>query len=116
MVFGNYAQQLREQRYQISHRYSVRQTARRIGVDPAYLRRVERGDTVPPSEETIQRLAADLGEDADVLLARAGKVADDIRNTIIDRPILFAELIRSLSQVADDRLKRLVRKTRNHPA
>jgi len=113
MVFGNYAQQLRQQRHQISRRYSVRQTAQRIGVDPAYLRRVELGDTAPPSEETIQLLAADLGEDADLLLARAGKVASDVRNTILDRPILFAQLIRSLSQVTDEKLKRLVCKSRN---
>jgi transcriptional regulator with XRE-family HTH domain len=82
-------------------------------VEPAYLSKVERGNTSPPSEETIRRLAADLGEDADLLLALAGKVGSDIRSIIIQRPILFAELIRALSDVADDNLALLVRKARN---
>jgi transcriptional regulator with XRE-family HTH domain len=113
MAFGNYARQLREQQRRASHRYSLRQTAQRIGVEPAYLSKVERGNTSPPSEETIRRLAADLGEDADLLLALAGKVGSDIRSIIIQRPILFAELIRALSDVADDNLALLVRKARN---
>ena len=113
MAFGNYARQLREQQRRASHRYSLRQTAQRIGVEPAYLSKVERGNTSPPSEETIRRLAADLGEDADLLLALAGKVGSDIRGIIIQRPILFAELIRALSDVADDNLALLVRKVRN---
>lgn len=113
MAFGNYARQLREQQRRASHRYSVRQTAQRIGVEPAYLSKVERGNVSPPSEDTIRRLAADLGEDADLLLALAGKVGSDIRSIIIQRPILFAELIRALSDVTDDRLALLVRKTRN---
>jgi transcriptional regulator with XRE-family HTH domain len=113
MAFGNYARQLREQQRRASHRYSLRQTAQRIGVKPAYLSRVERGNTSPPSEETIRRLAADLGEDADLLLALAGKVGSDIRSIIIQRPILFAELIRALSDVADETLALLVRKARN---
>lgn len=113
MAFGNYARQLREQRRRASYRYSIRQTAQRIGVEPAYLSKIERGDVSPPSEETIRRLAADLGEDADLLLALAGKVGSDIQNIIIQRPILFAELIRCLSDVADDHLLLLVRKARN---
>ncbi|MFZ1829194.1 MAG: helix-turn-helix transcriptional regulator [Candidatus Competibacteraceae bacterium] len=113
MAFGHYARQLRERQYQISHRYSVRQTARRIGIQPAYLSKVERGDVSPPSEETIRRLAMDLGEDVDLLLALAGKVASDVRGIITQRPILFAELIRALSDVSDDRLALLVRKVRN---
>lgn len=113
MAFGNYARQLREQRRRASYRYSIRQTAQRIGVEPAYLSKIERGDVSPPSEETIRRLAADLGEDADLLLALAGKVGSDIQSIIIQRPILFAELIRCLSDVADDHLLLLVRKARN---
>jgi hypothetical protein len=47
----------------------------------------------PPEEEVIGRLAKDLGEDMDVLLALAGEMASDVRETITRRPILFAELI-----------------------
>lgn len=113
MDFGSYVRQLREQRREVNRRYSVRQTAQRIGVEPAYLSKIERNDVAPPSEDTIRRLAADLGEDVDLLLALAGKVSSDIREIIMRRPILFAELIRGLSDVLDDELTALVRKVRN---
>ena len=113
MDFGSYIRRLREQRREVNRRYSVRQTAQRIGVEPAYLSKIERGDVAPPSEETIRRLAADLGEDVDLLLALAGKVSTDIREIIMQRPILFAELIRGLSDAPEDTLTVLVRKVRN---
>ena len=113
MDFGSYVRQLREQRREVNGRYSVRQTAQRIGVEPAYLSKIERGDVSPPSEDTIRKLAADLGEDADLLLALAGKVSSDIREIVMKRPILFAEMIRGLSDVPDEELTVLVRRVRN---
>lgn len=113
MSFGSHVRWLREQRRAVNRRYSVRQTAQRINVEPAYLSKIERGDVAPPSEETIRKLAVDLGEDADFLLALAGKVAGDIRAVIIKHPILFAELIRGLSDVSEARLTALVCKVRN---
>lgn len=112
MEFGFYTRQLRQQRHGVNRRYSIRQLAQRIGVEPIYLSRIERGD-VAPSEEMIQRLAAELGEDADVLLAWAGRIANDIREIITRRPILFAELIRGLNEMDDEELMKLVRKVRN---
>ncbi|MDG4550532.1 MAG: helix-turn-helix domain-containing protein [Candidatus Contendobacter sp.] len=113
MIFGTYTRRLRQQRQSVNERYSIRRTAERIGVEPTYLGRIERGEAPPPSEETIQRIAADLGEDADLLLALAGKVASDIRQVIVARPVLFAELIRGLSDVSDDKLITLVHGVRN---
>jgi len=113
MDFGDYVRHLREQRRKVNRRYSVRQTAYRIGVEPAYLSKIERGEIPPPSEEAIQRLAADLGEDADLLLALAGKVATDIREIIMQRPIPFAEIIRGLSDVPEDELSVLVHRVRD---
>jgi transcriptional regulator with XRE-family HTH domain len=113
VAFGNHARQLREQRREVNRRYSVRQTAQRIGVEPAYLSKIERGNVSPPSEETIRRLAADLGEDADYFLALAGKIASDVREAIIRKPVLFTELIRGLSDMPESELSALVRKVRN---
>jgi len=114
MVFGIYARQLREHRRRASKRYSIRQIASRVGMEPAYLSKIERGDMPPPSEQAIRRLAAELGEDADLLLGLAGKVATDVCEIITKRPILFAELIRCLSDVSDDQLMALVIKVRNN--
>ena len=111
--FGGYARQLREQCRQANRRYSVRQTARRIGVEPAYLSKIERGEVSPPTEQTIRRLAAELGEDVDVFLAAAGQISSDIREIIVQRPLLFTELIRGLSDLSDQDLAVLVARVRN---
>lgn len=94
-------------------RYSVRQVAYRIGVEPAYLSKVERDQEPPPSEEKIRALAHELGEDPDVLLAMAGKVSSDLLEIIRKRPKLFAELIRQLKEEPDHALLRIVREVRD---
>ena len=60
--FGAYLRELREQRRKVNRRYSVRQTAERIGVEPTHLSKIERGEIYPPTEDTMRRLAADLGK------------------------------------------------------
>ncbi len=91
----------------------MRQVAFRVGVEPAYLSKVERGDVAPPSEATTVRLARELGEDPDVLLAMAGKVSGDLQQIIRKRPRLFADLIRQLRQAPDDAILRVVREVRD---
>jgi transcriptional regulator with XRE-family HTH domain len=113
MTFGDYVRQRRETRRQTDRRFSVRQVAQRIGVEPAYLSKIERNEVAPPSEEKIRALAADLGEDADVLLALAGKVSSDLLAIIRARPGLFADLIRQLKAVPDHAILRLVREVRD---
>ena len=113
MGFGIYARQVRERRRQVNLRYSIRQTAQRIGVELGCLSKIKQGETPPPSEAMVRRLAIDLGEDADLLLAMAGKIAGDVREIIIQRPVLFAELIRSLGEAPDDELAVVVREVRN---
>ncbi len=80
---------------------------------PSYLSKVERGEVAPPSEAASARLAADLGEDPDVLLALAGKVSTDLQAVIRKRPRLFAELIRELEDLPDHAVLRLVREVRD---
>ena len=113
MTFGEYIRERREALRATDRRFSVRQVAQRIGVEPAYLSKIERGDVAPPSEEKIRRLAEDLGEDTDVLLAMAGKVSSDLLEVIRKRPALFAELIRQLKTLPDHAILRLVREVRD---
>jgi len=93
--------------------YSLRRVAERIGVEPSFLSKVERGLGSPPSEETLLRLAAELGVDGDMLLALAGKVSSDLQAAIRRRPQLFAELIRELRDLPDHAVLRLVREVRD---
>lgn len=110
--FGSHLRALREALLAGSARYSLRQVAGRVGVEPAYLSKIERGEMPPPSEATIRRLAAELGEDADVLLALGGKVSADLLAVIRRRPKLFAELIRSLKDAPVHAVLKVVREVR----
>jgi transcriptional regulator with XRE-family HTH domain len=91
----------------------VRQVAARVGLEPSYLSKIERGEQPPPSEESIRALARDLGEDPDVLLAMAGKVSTDLQRIILKRPALVAQLLRDLKNLPDHAVIRLVREVRD---
>ena len=80
-----------------------------MGVEPAYLSKVERDITPPPSEAKIVVLSEILGEDPDLLLAMAGKVSSDLTAIIQSRPKLFGELIRNLKEQPDHALIHIVR-------
>ncbi|MEW8441908.1 MAG: helix-turn-helix transcriptional regulator [Candidatus Thiodiazotropha taylori] len=113
MTFGEYIREHREALKSQDRRFSVRQVAQRIGVEPAYLRKIERGDVAPPSETKTRALAEELGEDPDVLLAMAGKVSSDLQNIIRMRPQLFASLIRLLKSAPDNSLLNIAEDVRD---
>jgi len=112
-AFGKYLRDKRESLRAEDARYSVRQVAARIGVEPSYLSKIERGEERPPSEAKIVKLAEILGEDPDVLLALAGKVSSDLKEVIRKRPKLFAQLIREMKTMPDHAVLRLVREVRD---
>ncbi|MFC1678683.1 helix-turn-helix domain-containing protein [Elusimicrobiota bacterium] len=112
-TFGSYIRRNRESLYLKDRKYSVRQVAARIGVQPSYLSKVERGEQSPPSEATILKLAKDLGQDPDVLLALGGKISSDLKGIISKRPKLFGQLIRDLKSMPDHAVLRLVREVRD---
>jgi transcriptional regulator with XRE-family HTH domain len=112
-TFGAFIRERREALAAKSRDFSLRQVAGRVGVEPAYLSKVERDEVAPPSEEKIRRLAAELGGDPDVLLALAGKVSRELQDIIRARPALFAELIRQLKDAPDEAVFRVVREVRD---
>jgi len=113
MTFGKFIRSVRDKRFREDRSFSVRQVAQRIGVEPSYLSKIERDQVAPPSEATIRRLAGELGEDADLLLAMAGKVSSDLRNIILQRPQLFAELLRQLRDAPDHAIESVAREIRD---
>jgi len=66
--FGRFLRKKREQLREEDPAFSVRQVAERVGLEPSYLSKIERGEEAPPSEEKIRALAEDLEEDPDVPL------------------------------------------------
>ncbi len=111
--FGKYIRECREKILKEDSSYSLRQVAAKIGVEPSYLSKVERGEQRPPSEEKIIALAKDLGEDPDVLLALAGKVSSDLQGVIKKRPKLFAQIIRELKDMPEHAVLKLVREIKD---
>ena len=111
--FGTAVREKREQLREADRKYSLRQVAMRVGIEPAYLSKIERGDVAPPSESTTVSLAHELDEDPDVMLALAGKVSTSLQNVIRKRPKLFAELIMQLKEAPDHAILRIVREVRD---
>jgi len=111
--FGSYVRERREERRRGDPSFSLRRLAARIGVEPSYLSKVERGIEAPPSEAKVRALAAALDENPDVLLALAGKVSADLTAVIRRRPRLMAELLRELRDLPDHAILRVVREVRD---
>lgn len=113
-ALGDYLRKCRTAKQdQEGNSFSLRQIAGRIGVEPSYLSKIERGLEPRPSEETTRALALELGEDPDMLLAMAGKVSGDLQDIIRKRPQLFAQLIREMKNMPDRAVLRLVREVRD---
>jgi hypothetical protein len=51
----------------------LRKFAQAVGITCTYLSKIERGDLIPPSEETIRAIASALGEDGDKFVMLAWK-------------------------------------------
>ena len=113
MHFGKFIREKREKLRERDVTYSLRQVAERVGIEPAYLSKIEREEFPPPGEETIRSIARELNEDVDLLLAMAGKVSSDLQDVIRRRPKLFAELIRQMKNMPDHAVLRIVREVRD---
>jgi len=112
-VFGEMLRAKREVLRSDDKRYSLRKVAERVGLEPSYLSKIERGDQPPPSEEKIVALAEELDLDPDALLAVAGKISTDLKEAIQRRPVLFGQLIRELKDQPDYAVLRIVREVRD---
>ncbi len=110
--FGKYVRQQRLARLSEDSSYSLRRVALSCGLEPSFLSKIERSVVAPPSELKIKALADVLGEDADVLLALAGKISSDLQEAIRMRPKLFGELIRLLRSAPDTGISGMVKEAK----
>ena len=106
--FGKDIRKTRKKRYEKDKAYSVRKMAARVGIEPSYLSKVERGKQPPPSERAIVSIAKELDLNPDKLLARAGKISSDVKEAIIEKPDLMPELVRKLRKRSRHQLMRLL--------
>ncbi|MCH8999533.1 MAG: helix-turn-helix transcriptional regulator [Proteobacteria bacterium] len=102
--FGAYVRQERKDR-----EIGLREMAKKIGVSPTYLSKVERDDFPPPAEDKVRKIAEIFGIDVDELLALAGKVSSDLSEIIRERPRELAALLRTTKGLTADDVARLTR-------
>lgn len=93
--------------------FSLRKVAERVDIEPSYLSSIERGEQPPPGEENIRRLAEELGENPDALLALPGEVSSDLLEIIRERPTVVAELLRAVRGMSAKRVSEVSRQIRD---
>jgi len=112
LTFGKRIQALRRE-----HDLTQRQVASKLGIDFTYLSKLENDRGELPGEETVRKLAAIFEEDAEELLALAGKLPAELRQRALhDRE--FAVLLRRLPQLSEDELRRIYKNAgikKRHP-
>jgi len=99
MKSQTFGRKLRELR--IGHREysSLREFARKVGLSPAYLSRIENEKEPPPSEQVIEKLAQALGADKYELFSYAGKVPTEFLETFRKNPRSVASFMRRAKEV-----------------
>lgn len=100
--FGARVRRLREEK-----EIGLRPFARMIGFSATYLSKIERDELPPPAEERIKEIARLLGQDADELLALAGKVASDVREIITEQPQAMASFLRTARGLGPEEIRKL---------
>src|SRR5215471_3302438 len=90
----------------------LREMAKKIGVSPTYLSKIERDEFDPPAEDKVRKIAEIIGRDPDELLALAGRVASDLTKIIRQRPREMADFLRAAKELPAGDIARLVRQAR----
>ncbi len=100
--FGAFIRRKREEKD-----LGLREMAKKIGVSPTYLSKCERDEFPPPAEDRVRAIAMELGCDVDDLLARAGRVSNDISEIIKRHPVELAALLRTTKGMSVDDIRQL---------
>jgi len=113
MKFGTYIRKQRAFKQKTDRSYSLRSVARQLEVEPSYLSKIERNEVPPFSVGKIVQLASILNEDADELLARAGKIAPDLQEIIRKKPKLFSSILRQIKNLPDEAVISIIREVKD---
>ena len=105
-----FGQVLREKR--VVKGFSLRKFAEQVQVSPTYLSQVEQGNADPPTAERVRRMAELLGENADELIALAGRISADLPEIIQKQPTEMPQLLREASGLTPEQLRHLTKQAR----
>jgi transcriptional regulator with XRE-family HTH domain len=82
-------------RERVAKEIGLREMAKKIGVSPTYLSKLERDEFPPPAEDKVRKIARIIEHDPDELLALAGRVSSDLTDIIRERPREMADFLRA---------------------
>jgi transcriptional regulator with XRE-family HTH domain len=102
--FGAFIRREREGR-----EIGLREMAKKIGVSPTYLSKIERDEFTPPAEDKVRAIAQIIECDPDQLLAMAGRVPSDLADIIKRHPVEMSALLRTANGLTAEDLVRLAR-------
>ena len=106
---AHFGTMLRERR--IAKGHSLRKFAELVDVSPTYLSLVETGKAeYPPSAERVRVMAEVLGEDPDQWTALAGRMPQDVRDIILNKPEAMPALLRAAQGLSADELRKLTKR------
>lgn len=109
MASDDFGEYLRDSRKRAG--LTLRDLAQRAGIDFTYLSKIENGRVPPPAESTVRTLAAQLGVDADDLIARARKMPPDLKQLVQAGSLEKTVLLRRIAQtpLSPERVQRMLR-------
>jgi HTH-type transcriptional regulator, competence development regulator len=99
-TFGQYIRRRRMEK-----QFTLREFARLVGVSPTYMSQVEQDVADPPTAERVRKMAELLDENADELIAMAGRLPEDLPEIIQKRAAEMPELLREASGLTPDQLQ-----------
>jgi transcriptional regulator with XRE-family HTH domain len=99
MKTKSFGQVVRDLRVNHKDYSSLREFARKVGLSPAYLSRIENEKEPPPSETVVERLAEALGANKYELFSYAGKVPVEFFETFRKNPKRVASFMRRIQEV-----------------
>ena len=105
--FGTTVRRLREEK-----QIGLRRFAQMVGMSPTYLSKVERDEFAPPAEDKVRAIADALGQDADELLALAGRLSSELADIIKRHPREMATFLRAANGLSAGEMQRLAEEAR----
>jgi transcriptional regulator with XRE-family HTH domain len=79
---------------------SLRQFAFGLKLSPTFISKLERGEPITASEETIRAMATTLGVDPDEFLSLSGKISTDVKEIILEKPKEMADFLRRVKDAS----------------
>ncbi len=99
MATKSFGEILRELRIHHKDYSSLREFAKKVGLSPAYLSRIENDKEPPPSGTVVERLAEALGADKYELFSYADKMPAEFLETFKKNPKGVASFMRRIEEI-----------------